>query len=110
MAYKGSTELSSIANPPRCLTAGMWGKRSTTVLPSSVGGQNVWLYNTTESCTDLVAASFFTDAYYIGMKEGDIIMGSFTTGSSVSAYLGVIGAVTTAGAAIASSGGQIRTQ
>lgn len=110
MAYKGSTELSSVANPPRAITAGMWGKRSTTVLPSSVGGQNVWLYNTTESCTDLVTAAFFTDGYYLGMKEGDIILGSFTTGSSVGAYLGVIGAVTTAGCAIASSGGQIRTQ
>lgn len=110
MAYKGSTELSSVANPPRCITAGMWALRSTTVLPSSVYGQNVWLYNSTDSCTDFVAANFFTDAYYLGMKQGDIILGSFTTGSSVSAYLGVIGAVTTAGGAIASSGGQIRTQ
>lgn len=90
--------------------AGMWGARSTNILPSSVGGQNVWLYNTTESCTDLVTANFFTDGYYIGMKEGDIILGSFTTGSTVSAYIGVIGAVTTAGCNIASSGGQIRTQ
>lgn len=110
MAYKGSTELSSVANPPKCLTAGMWGKRSTTVLPSSVGGQNIWHYNATDSCTDFVTAAWFTDAYYLGMKQGDLIMGTFTTGSSVSAYMGVIGAVTTAGAAIASSGGQIRSQ
>ena len=110
MAYKGSTELSSIANPPRAIVAGMWGKRSTTVLPSSVNGQNVWLYNTTDSCTDLVTANFFLDAFYLGMRQGDIILGSFTTGSSVGAYLGVIGAVTTAGGAIASSGGQIHTQ
>ena len=110
MAYKGSTELASDANPPRCLTAGMWGKRSTTVLPSSVGGQNVWLYNTTESCTDLVASNFFTDALRLGMRQGDLIMGTFTTGSTVSAYMGVIGAVTSDGANIASSGGQIRTQ
>jgi hypothetical protein len=81
MAYKGSTELSSVANPPRCITAGMWGKRSTTVLPSSVGGQNLWLYNTTESCTDIVTANFFTDAFYLGMRQGDIVMGAFTTGS-----------------------------
>lgn len=110
MAYKGSTELSSVANPPRCITAGMWGKRSTTVLPSSVGGQNVWLHNSTDSSTDMVTAAWFTDAFYIGMRQGDIIMGAFTTGSSVSWYAGVIGAVTTAGAAIASSGGQIRSQ
>jgi len=104
MAYKGSTEASSVANPPRAIYNGMWGKRSTNILPSSVGGQNVWLYNTTESATDAATASFFTDAYYLGMKEGDIIMGSFTTGSSVRVYMGVIGAVTTAGAALASSG------
>lgn len=110
MAYKGSTELSSVANPPRALVAGMWGIRSTTVLPSSVGGQNVWLYNTTDSSTDLVTAAWFTDGFYLGMRQGDLIMGSFTTGSSVSAYMGVIGAVTTAGCAIASSGGQIRSQ
>lgn len=110
MAYKGTTELSSVANPPRCITAGMWGKRSTTVLPSSVGGQNVWLYNSTDSCTDMVAANFFTDAQKLGMRQGDLIMGTFTTGSTVSAYMGVIGAVTSAGGNIASSGGQIRTQ
>lgn len=110
MAYKGSTELSSVANPPRAIIAGMWGIRSTTVLPSSVGGQNVWFYNTTDSSTDLVTANWFTDGFYLGMRQGDLIMGSFTTGSSVSAYMGVIGAVTTAGCAIASSGGQIRSQ
>lgn len=110
MAYKGSTELSSVANPPRAITAGMWGKRSTTVLPSSVGGQNLWLYNTTESCTDLVTANFFIDAFYIGMRQGDIVMGAFTTGSSVSWYAGVMGAVTTNGGAFASSGAQIRSQ
>jgi hypothetical protein len=109
MAYKGSTELSSVANPPRN-ASGFFSPRSTSALPSSVGGQNLWLYNTTESCTDLVTAAFFTDAYYIGMKQGDIVMGSFTTGSSVSFYAGVLGAVTTAGAALASSGAQIRSQ
>lgn len=110
MAYKGSTQATSIANAPRAIFAGMWGLRSTDILPSSVGGQNVWLYNTTDSSTDLVTANFFTDGFYLGMRQGDLIMGSFTTGSSVSAYIGVIGAVTTAGCNIASSGGQIRSQ
>jgi hypothetical protein len=109
MASKGTTSLATDANPPRCITAGMWGLRSTSVLPSSVGGQNVWLYNTTDSSTDLVTANWFVDAFYIGMRQGDMIMGTFTTGSSVSAYIGVIGAVTTNGANIASSGGQLRS-
>ncbi len=104
MAYKGSTELSSVANPPRCITAGMWGKRSTTVLPSTLTGQNLWLYNTTESCTDLATANFFVDAFYIGMRQGDLVMGGYTTGSSATVYVGLMGAVTTAGGALASSG------
>ena len=106
MAYLGSTELSSVANPPRCITAGMWGKRSTSVFSTgSVNGQNVWLYNSTDSSSAFITANFFTDAYYLGMQQGDLIMGAVSTGSSVSVYLGVLGAVTTAGAAIASSGG-----
>jgi hypothetical protein len=108
MAYKGSTELSSVANPPRAVYGvNMWGSRSTTVLPSTVAGQNLWLYNTTDSASDLITANFFIDGFYLGMKQGDLIMGAMTTGSSVGVYLGVIGPVTTAGAAIASTGGQI---
>ena len=107
MAYKGSTELSSDANPPRALFAGMWGNRSTNILPSSVGGQNLWLYNTTESSSDIRADTFFTDGNVLGMKQGDMIMGAATTGSSVSVYVGVIGPVTTDGCGIVSSGGMI---
>jgi hypothetical protein len=54
--------------------------------PAELGrGQNVWLYNTTESCTDIVTANFFSDGFYLGMRQGDLVMGAFTTGSSVSA-------------------------
>jgi hypothetical protein len=107
MAYKGSTELASAANPPRAVhTGNMWGERSTNILTSSkLVGQGLWLYNTTDGATEMTSAAYFLDAYYLGMKEGDLIMGSVDTGSSVSVYMGVIGPVTTAGAAIASSGG-----
>ncbi len=108
MAYKGSTELSSVANPPRCVSAALWGQRSTSLVTSSkIRGQNLWLHNSTDSSTDFITANYFTDAYYIGMKQGDLIMGCIDTGSSISVYVGVIGAVTTAGAAIASSGGHL---
>ena len=107
MAYKGSTELSSVANPPRQVMSGLFAPRSTTVLPSSVYGQNLWLYNTTESSTDLITANFFTDGFYLGMKQGDLIMGAATTGSCVSVYMGVISSVTTAGCNIMSSGGHL---
>ena len=105
-AYQGSTELSSIANPPRCITLGnMWGQRSTSVLSSSkIVGQNLWLYNTTDGATELTSAAYFLDAFYIGMKRGDLVMGAIDTGSSISVYMGVMGAITTAGGALASSG------
>ena len=107
-AYQGSTELSSKQNPPRNVGVSLWGQRSTSVISSSkVRGQGLWLYNTTDSASELTSATYFLDAYYLGMKEGDLIMGACDTGSSIMVYLGVIGAVTTAGAAIASTGGQL---
>jgi hypothetical protein len=89
----------------------MWGARSSDAVGSTVlQGQGLWLYNTTDSCTDIVTANYFTDAYYLGMKKGDMVMGAFTTGSSVQWYAGILGAVTTDGAAFSSSGSQIRSQ
>lgn len=111
MAYAGTTAATSLANPPRALFAGMWGARSSAQMGSSqIRGQNLWMYNSTHSSTEMAAANFFTDGFYIGMKEGDMIMGTFTTGSSMAAYIAVIGPVTTAGCAVASSGAQIRSQ
>lgn len=104
MAYKGSTELSSDANPPRALFAGMWGNRSSNILPDTVAGQNLWLYNSTDASTAFSGANFFIDGFFLGMKQGDLIMGAAATGSTVSVYIGVIGPVTTAGCAIVSTG------
>lgn len=110
MAYKGTTELSSIANPPRSVSPAMWSRRSTTVLSATaVCGQNLWMHNSTDSSTDFISTTYFVDGFYLGMKEGDIIMGAVCTGTgtSVSVYLGVIGPVTTNGCGIASSGGHL---
>ena len=106
MGYVGSTAASSAANPPRCIGgANMWGKRSTSVLSSSkVVGQNLWLYNTTDGSTEMASATYFTDAFYLGMREGDVIMGGVCTGTSATFYAGIIGAVTTNGAGLGSSG------
>jgi hypothetical protein len=68
-------------------------------------GRRVWLYNSSHSTTQLTDTAFFTDAYYIGMKQGDVVFGTCNTGSSVGVFMGVLGAVTTAGAALASTGG-----
>jgi hypothetical protein len=60
----------------------------------------VWLYSSTNLTTDLVAANFFTDGFYLGMRPGDIVIGSQYTsaGSSRISFQGVISAATTAGA------------
>jgi fructosamine-3-kinase len=82
----------------------MWGKRSTSILTSSkLVGQNLWLYNTTDGTTEMVAAAYFLDAFYLGMREGDVIMGAICTGTSQTFYAGVVGPVTTAGGGMAST-------
>lgn len=106
MAYSGTTAASSLANPPRNVAGtNMWGDRSTSVISSSkLVGQGLWLYNTTDGSTDMASVTYFTDAFYIGMKEGDVIMGAICTGTSATFYAGVIGAVTTLGAGLGTSG------
>lgn len=108
-AYRGTTELSSVSNPPRNVTGGnIWGSRTTSVITSTaVLGQNLWLYNTTDGSTELISNTYFIDGFYLGMKEGDLVMGACATGSSVSVYMGIIGVVTTAGCGLRSSGGVI---
>lgn len=105
MAYAGATAASSLSNPPMRIAGGLGGVSE--ISTPTGGGRGVWLYNSSDSSSDLAAANYFTDAFYIGMKRGDILFGAFCTGSSVSVLVGVIGAVTTAGAALASSGGYL---
>ena len=104
MTYSGATAASSLSNPPMRIAGGLGGVSE--ISTGSGGGRGVWLYNSSHQTTgDMLGANFFTDAYYLGMKAGDLIMGTIATGSSISVYMAVIGTVTTAGAALASSGG-----
>lgn len=104
MSYSGATAASSLANPPMRIAGGMGGVSE--VSTASGGGRQVWLYNSSHSTTQLTESTgFFTDAYYLGMKAGDIVMGCQATGSSIGVYMGVLGTVTTAGASLASTGG-----
>lgn len=100
MAYYGSTQLSSLANPPVQLARGIGGNANT--LGSSVGGTALWLYSSSNSATEASSGTnsgtFFTDAYYLGMKSGDVMMMVCSTGSSVGFAIGVIGGVSTGGA------------
>lgn len=108
MAYSGTTAASSVSNPPLRIAgyAGAGANSTAFGVAAGAGAKSLWLYNSSNNSTgDMMGSNFFTDAYYIGMKTGDLIMGSVCTGSSISVFLGVIGTVTTSGAAIASTGG-----
>lgn len=118
MAYFGSTQLSSVANPPRQLIQQLAQNAS---LPGSTqflstqgstaannangpggGGGGLWFYASTNATTDLTATNFFSDGFYLGMSAGDaIITMSFTSlGSSVQTAFGAIVSVSTAGASL----------
>ena len=106
MAYSGTTAATSVSNPPVKIASAVGGGLNTTAFASvATGPRNVWLYNTSNETCEMQVAAFFVDAFYIGMKTNDIVCGAITTGSSVSVYFGVLGTVTTAGAALASTGG-----
>ena len=108
MGYRGTTELSSVANPPRVMNPGMWGSRTTSVAgTTSIQGRQCWFYCTTDGTTEMISTSYFSDAQDLGMVEGDMVMGVVDTGSSVHAFQGVIGAVTTDGAGINSTNAYI---
>lgn len=104
MAYQGSTAASSVANPPVYIGGRMGGPK----LASSTGsstlslGRGLWLYQSTDSTTLVQASNYFTDAYYIGMKQGDIVLCNHmsSAGGTQTISMGGLGAVTTSGATI----------
>lgn len=105
MAYSGTTAASSVANPPIRI-AGAVGQGFNTSSTLGTGG-GVWLYTSTNGTTELVSTTFFTDGYYLGMKQGDVVFATGSTGSSAYLTIGVLGAVTTAGTGIASTNGSV---
>jgi len=100
MAYSGATAASSLANPPMRVAGGLGGINQTSTAYG--GGRSMWMYGSSHASTDLVSANFFSDAYYLGMKQGDAVLcvSATAVGSSALIVLGVLGAVTTAGAAL----------
>lgn len=107
MGYSGSTAASSVANPPNQISSALVGRIANSSTATVGGGAKVWLYSSTNLTTDMTAANFFIDAYYIGMNQGDVVMGAqaSSAGSTTQiAYLGVLGAVTTSGAALSTGG------
>lgn len=128
MAYLGSTQSSSIANPPvqmfgavgagpdvritggstLLFTGNNYQQSSTaTVRPGLGSGQNFWTYTTTDMTSSPWDGSYFTDGGALGMKPGDIVaivQHGTTVQSSYYLRFAVVGYVTTAGVAILSTG------
>lgn len=118
MAYFGTTQLSSVSNPPRQLVAGLASNAallgSTQFLstqgstaannPNAAGGGGggLWYYASTNLTTDLTATNFFSDGFYLGMRAGDLVMGAefSSLGSTVTTFIAAIVSVSTAGASM----------
>ena len=104
MAYFGTTAATTVSNPPMRIAGGLGGTNlgSTTI----GGGQQVWFYNSTNLTTDMTASNFFSEAKALGMNHGDIVLGTQYTsvGSSAIFFAGVLGAVSTSGAALSTGG------
>mgnify|MGYP003394014568 FL=1 len=103
MAYSGSTAASSVANPPFLVASGI--VRSAASSTVSLGRQ-LWLYASTDSSTLAFGSNYFTDAFYIGMRQNDVVIQTYqsSVGSSQVLQIGSLGAVTTAGAALTTGG------
>jgi len=121
MAYLGTTQASSIQNPPIRIWGGMGAGADahitggSTLYISGLGGSNPagrgfgqqgWVYHTTDVTSAPLAANYFTDAAQLGMRPGDIVFfvqqGS-TVNSSQMLRINVIAAVSTNGASFSTA-------
>jgi hypothetical protein len=97
MAYYGSTQSSSSANPPILLARSLGSINNTygqvvgsTTDPAVRGGAGLWYYATTDGSTDCQATAYFTDGKALGMRNGDcILIASATAAGSTTLGLGV---------------------
>lgn len=119
MAYSGTTAASSVSNPPRCLIPRLGGIPATTTL-STANGTNpyreqsasaLWLYSSSHGSTACMDTNFFSDAWYLGIRPGDVMIGVqwTTAGSSQVLFMGVFGSVSTAGANLSTGGSYTST-
>ena len=126
MAYLGSTQLSSVANPPVMIAQAIgYGADvritggSTLYISNDYGastagtykqgqgfGQRLWMYHTTDLTSAPWNSAYFTDGGVLGMRPGDVVMmvrQGTTVSSSQYLTIGVVGSISTAGAAALST-------
>lgn len=127
MAYLGSTQASSVANPPiqafggigagpdvhitggstLLFTGNNYQQSSTATVRAGLGsGSGFWTYTTTDLTSAPWNGEYFTDGGALGMRPGDVVMiKQHGTTVQTSYYLrfAVVGYVTTAGTAVLST-------
>lgn len=99
MAYKGSTQLSSVANPPICIGGGIGGGTNVGSTTTPIGNR-LWFYGSTDTTTGPFTSGYFSDGYELGMKQGDVMIVSAltsTVSSSQPLYLGIVSSVSSTG-------------
>lgn len=114
MSYFGTTQASSLANPPRNLIVDMssppvgaavaGSSVLSTANPAGPGtqGGGLWYYNSTNLTTDITQPGFFSDGLQLGMRPGDLVFGvQFSSaGSTVTTFQGAVASVTSTGASL----------
>jgi tetrahydromethanopterin S-methyltransferase subunit D len=115
MAYLGTTAATTLQNPPILLARGMGSGFQTTggtsagVAAGTGVGHGLWMYASTNSSTEVLAANFFSDGFYLGMKAGDIVMCAGATGSSALLCIHTVASASTSGVSLSSAGGVTST-
>lgn len=104
MSYQSSTVGTTASNPPVLAWSAVGIGRGSTALTGN--NRQEWFYTSTNLTTDITAANFFTDGFYLGMRPGDIIVGTQYTSAGATLSTGIISfqasvvSVTTAGAQV----------
>ncbi len=126
MAYLGSTQASTLANPPHVFVENLGASPESHIAGSSIYafnnynqsstntfregfslGGRMWHYFTTDVSTAVLNAGYFTDAGALGMRPFDIvaILACGSTNSTASLLrMTYVTSISTAGAASLSSG------
>ena len=84
MAYLGSTQGSSVANPPVAIASMRAG--STNTGSSDATATTLWMYRSTHIHAGIEGAGFITDGQFLGMSLNDVVIAiSHTEGVSIHA-------------------------
>lgn len=97
----------STGNPPMLIVRAGLAPTNNVGSTSVAEGKNLWFYNSTNLTTDMTASNFFSDAQALGMRNGDVMIGTqYSTQSSTGhiTFQGIITGVSTSGANLSTGG------